>query len=476
LKTLGTGYNSKVKLGFDPLSNGYCAVKIIKYDQAAPVNLKNLQKEIAVLSSLKHPNIVNLIEFIETADYFKKNGKSYKALVIVMELVPGGELFEYVADTGRFSEVVARSYFRQLIDTMEYCHNQGITHRDLKPENLLFDEDFKLKVADFGFATLIAGNSGDGQLFTILGTPSYMAPEIHLKQPYSGPAVDLFASAIILFIMLSGTPPFAQADPKDPHYKLLCINRHDTFWAAHSRGKPVGFYSAEFKSLINAMLALDPSQRLSLAEVKAHAWYNGAFVDQDTLKKEFVKRKQKVDEELKKQKEAKEKQKELEKMSQSNQYGANAFTGVKPYKGRGLEEEMTECIAKAQFKSEFNLENKRNVKEYDGSGPVKVHTQMFLVIGADILLKYIVSLAQTTFNTMTVAPDSYKIKGKYIGDVNTFECSIEIQRQDDSTVVVEFNRKSGEAVEFYKMIDEKFKQPINGILAKVNNQKAPVKE
>jgi len=59
-----------------------------------------------------------------------------------MELVPGGELFEYVADTGRFAEPVARAYFKQLIETMEYCYSKGITHRDLKPENLLFDENF----------------------------------------------------------------------------------------------------------------------------------------------------------------------------------------------------------------------------------------------------------------------------------------------------------------------------------------------
>jgi len=76
------------------------------------LNLKTLQKEITVLSTLKHTNIVNLIEYVESGDYVKKNGKSYKALGIVMELVPGGELFEYVADTGRFAEPVARAYFK----------------------------------------------------------------------------------------------------------------------------------------------------------------------------------------------------------------------------------------------------------------------------------------------------------------------------------------------------------------------------
>lgn len=87
-----------------------------------------------------------------------------------------------------------------------------------------------MKVADFGFATLLEGKEGTGFLKTVLGTESYMAPEIHAKTPYIGSSVDLFAASIILFIMYSGTPPFSKADPKDPYFKLLCTGRHDTFW------------------------------------------------------------------------------------------------------------------------------------------------------------------------------------------------------------------------------------------------------
>jgi serine/threonine-protein kinase Chk1 len=126
-----------------------------------------------------------------------------------------------------------------MLTGLEYLHSKGIAHRDMKPENLLYDEKFLLKIADFGFATSLAGKDGAGLLKTVLGTESYMAPEIHQHQKYSGTAVDIFAAGIILFIMYTGHPPFVKADPKaDAYYKCLCNNKHVAFWNAHSKNKP----------------------------------------------------------------------------------------------------------------------------------------------------------------------------------------------------------------------------------------------
>jgi len=95
------------------------------------------------------------------------------------------------------------------------------------------------------------GKDGSGLCATKLGTESYMAPEIHMRKPYSGASVDLFATGIILFIMFTQHPPFTRAEPSDPFYRLICANRTDLFWKAHSKNKPEGFFSEEFKSLIN---------------------------------------------------------------------------------------------------------------------------------------------------------------------------------------------------------------------------------
>jgi len=89
------------------------------------------------------------------------------------------------------------------LDGLEFMHNRGYAHRDIKMENLLLNKDFDLKIADFGFATDLKGKDGTGFLHENIGTPSYMAPEILLDQPYKGATVDIFASAVVLFQMVS---------------------------------------------------------------------------------------------------------------------------------------------------------------------------------------------------------------------------------------------------------------------------------
>ena len=115
------------------------------------------------MSCINHPNVVNQIEYgVDT--YKKTSGKSKDVSYIVLELASGGELFDFIAHSGRFEEPLARFYFKQFMEGLDHCHNAGITHRDLKPENLLLDHKYTLKIADFGFAAPIEGRDGSGML------------------------------------------------------------------------------------------------------------------------------------------------------------------------------------------------------------------------------------------------------------------------------------------------------------------------
>jgi serine/threonine protein kinase len=99
----------------------------------------------------------------------------------VQEFASKGDVFQYVAKLGRFPEKIAHQYFRQILSGLSAVHSEGMYHGDLKPENLLLDDDYTLKLADFGFSEREAG---DLKLFR--GTEGYMSPEILARIPYSG--------------------------------------------------------------------------------------------------------------------------------------------------------------------------------------------------------------------------------------------------------------------------------------------------
>lgn len=136
-----------------------------------------------------------------------------------------------------------------------------------------------------------------------------MAPEIHLGKPYEGPRVDLFASAIILFVILTQRPPFSSANPQDPHYRLLAANRAEIFWQAHKDAEEgTDIYSPEFKDLFEKMMALNPAQRPTLDDILAHPWMQGAYCSEEEAVTEFKRRKSVVDDEAHNEREEKRKQ------------------------------------------------------------------------------------------------------------------------------------------------------------------------
>lgn len=176
-RTLGSGAYSKVKLALNNEDGKHYALKIHKKDNKK-INAKAIeviQNEAQVISLIHHPHIVNIVDYIPEATIEKANGQKYDVVcVVVIELVANGELFHFVKNSGYFKEKVARYYFHQIISALEYVHNEaGLAHRDIKPDNILLDENFNVKIADFGFAGPLAGRHGEGYLTTKLGTEPY---------------------------------------------------------------------------------------------------------------------------------------------------------------------------------------------------------------------------------------------------------------------------------------------------------------
>uniref|UniRef100_A0A8C6PPT5 Doublecortin-like kinase 3 n=1 Tax=Nothobranchius furzeri TaxID=105023 RepID=A0A8C6PPT5_NOTFU len=158
-----------------------------------------MQNELSLLGSLCHPRVVQLLAHHHTQTH------SY----LVMELVGGGDLFEAISDRGRFSEAEAGLMVLDVSDALSYIHSKSIVHRDLKPENLLIEKVTagvcRLKLGDFGLAMVVTE-----PVFTICGTPTYVAPEI-LRETGYGVAVDVWALGVILYILLS---TFSSSKPR----------------------------------------------------------------------------------------------------------------------------------------------------------------------------------------------------------------------------------------------------------------------
>jgi len=161
-----------------------------------------LQNEVDILKQVDHPNIVKFYDMYEDEKY----------IYIVMELLGGGELFDQIMTKEIFTEKESRDIIAPIFDALIYCHKIGIVHRDIKPENLLFSsknlETGIIKVSDFGLARLL---TTDQLATTTCGTPGYVAPEIISEKPYNE-ACDFWSVGVVLFILLSGEPPFYHED------------------------------------------------------------------------------------------------------------------------------------------------------------------------------------------------------------------------------------------------------------------------
>lgn len=180
-----------------------------------------------------------------------------------MEYVEGGELFGYLTEQGSLPEDVVVYIFRQVIAALIYCHRINIHHRDLKPENILLDRaTMNIKLVDFGMAALQPVGK---KLTTPCGSPHYAAPEVIRTKPYDGGQADVWSCGVILFVLLTGTPPFNYSgDERDLRVLFDAISRADY-------QMPQGL-SSEAKDIIARILITDPKQRITVNEIWDHAF------------------------------------------------------------------------------------------------------------------------------------------------------------------------------------------------------------
>lgn len=236
------------------------ALKIMREDISEAFK-QSYQDEINALTNLKNQNVIQMFES-GTQKLSSGTERNYLVLEVAQT-----DFFELQRVDGVFKESVARHYFRQLIQGLQYCHSQGFAHRDIKPQNLLLGFDQKLKLSDFGFAHDLKESKLCNQY---LGTSGFMSPQIESRsEPYNPVSSDLFAAGVCLFIWIAGHLPFEKATKNDPHYLCFSKNRPDLFWKCHNNRltkKHRQHFSDELKDLLNKLFAKEEDSRLQSAE------------------------------------------------------------------------------------------------------------------------------------------------------------------------------------------------------------------
>jgi len=271
-KELGSGNFAVVKRAtlkpgakdVPPGMRSECAVKII--DKAKVEDMNDIQREIEVMEQLKHDNVIKLFEIFDEP----------KKMMLVMELVTGGELFDRIVSKGSYTEADAAGVLLQLCDALNYMHEKKIVHRDLKPENILYstpDEDSPIKVADFGLARVISSKE---MMKTACGTPGYVAPEVLKNKGYDSGAVDMWSTGVILYILLCGFPPFYEEELPALFEQILHA-RYDFPSPWWDNVSPAA------KDLVKGLLTIDPVKRLTAAQVMALPWVSGSAPSTDLM-------------------------------------------------------------------------------------------------------------------------------------------------------------------------------------------------
>ncbi|XP_066242363.1 serine/threonine-protein kinase DCLK2 isoform X1 [Saccopteryx leptura] len=269
-KVIGDGNFAVVKECVDRSTGKEFALKII--DKAKCCGKEHLiENEVSILRRVRHPNIIMLVEEMETVT----------ELFLVMELVKGGDLFDAITSSTKYTERDGSAMVYNLASALRYLHGLSIVHRDIKPENLLVceypDGTKSLKLGDFGLATVV-----EGPLYTVCGTPTYVAPEIIAETGY-GLKVDIWAAGVITYILLCGFPPFRSEN-----------NLQEDLFDQILAGKlefPAPYWdniTDSAKELISQMLQVNVDARCTAGQILSHPWVSDDASQENNMQAEVT--------------------------------------------------------------------------------------------------------------------------------------------------------------------------------------------
>ena len=265
---LGSGITGQVRIVVNKATGVRYAMKTINLQKVDKAQLKELRNEISILSQLDHPNIIRLFECFEDR----------KTMYLIMELCNG--VISPSGSSQKEGQVIALT--SQLLSAVAYCHKRGIVHRDIKLENIIYVSEARssaIKLIDFGLSTTFSSiadngigatrgfepNFGQSRLFlTTCGTAHYMAPEV-IKGKYAK-ACDLWSIGVLVYMLLTGRPPFDGPDEATVFRKLQAGKV--SFW--HPVWKKASPYA---KELVQHLLVVDPSKRWTAAQALKSGWF-----------------------------------------------------------------------------------------------------------------------------------------------------------------------------------------------------------
>ncbi|NXO70070.1 DCLK2 kinase, partial [Phainopepla nitens] len=269
-KVIGDGNFAVVKECVERSTGKEFALKII--DKAKCCGKEHLiENEVSILRRVKHPNIIMLVEEMDTPT----------ELYLVMELVKGGDLFDAITSSTKYTERDGSAMVYNLASALKYLHGLNIVHRDIKPENLLVceysDGTKSLKLGDFGLATVV-----EGPLYTVCGTPTYVAPEIIAETGY-GLKVDIWAAGVITYILLCGFPPFrSENNLQEDLFDQILVGKLEfpsPYWDN---------ITDSAKELISLMLHVNAEARYTAAQILSHPWVSDDASQENNMQAEVT--------------------------------------------------------------------------------------------------------------------------------------------------------------------------------------------